>query len=68
MPFKATGRRTEITAFCLGRPLKKGKSHRCLLKKIREHLRKEKHQFITTEELDTYTGIASELINQYFTD
>jgi len=47
---------------------KSEKSHRCLLKKIREHLGKEKHQFITTEELANYTGISLELIQQYLTD
>jgi len=47
---------------------KSEKSGRRLLKKIREQLGKEEHQFITTEEFADYTGITSELIQQYLTD
>ena len=47
---------------------KSEKSGRRLLKKIRERLGKENHQFITTGEFASYTGITPELINQYLTD
>ncbi|MBI9062632.1 MAG: hypothetical protein JEZ14_11660 [Marinilabiliaceae bacterium] len=47
---------------------KSEKSGRRLLKKIRERLGKEDHQFVTTEEFANYTGIALELIQQYLTD
>ncbi len=47
---------------------KSEKSGRRLLKKIREELGKEDHQFITTEEFAKYTGINKETINQYLLD
>ncbi len=47
---------------------KSEKSGRRLLKKIREQLGKDKHQFITTEEFASYTDIAPELMQQYLTD
>ncbi|TAJ04868.1 hypothetical protein DMA11_23740 [Marinilabiliaceae bacterium JC017] len=47
---------------------KSEKSGRRLLKKIREQLGKEDHQFITTEEFAEYTGIATQLIQRYLTD
>jgi len=47
---------------------KSEKSGRRLLKKIREQLGKENHQFITTEEFANYTGISLEMIQQYLTD
>ncbi len=47
---------------------KSEKSGQRLLKKIREQLDKENHQFITAEEFADYTGITSELIQQYLTD
>lgn len=47
---------------------KSEKSGRRLLKKIREQLGKDDHQFITLEEFANYTGISSELIQQYLMD
>jgi len=47
---------------------KSEKSGQRLLKKIREQLGKNDHQFITTDEFANYTGIAPELIEQYLAD
>ena len=47
---------------------KSEKSGQRLLKKIREHLGKNNHQFITTEEFANYTGISMELIELYLAD
>ena len=48
-----------------------GKSERygrMLLQKIKAHLKKEEHQFITIEEFCQYTGINKEIIIPYLVD
>lgn len=45
-----------------------GKSERYgryLLKKIKDDLRKEDHQFVTINEFSAFTGIDQELVNQF---
>jgi hypothetical protein len=45
-----------------------GKSERygrSLLKRIKDHFKKDDHQFITVDEFCTYTGIKHELVNEY---
>ena len=45
-----------------------GKSERYgryLIKKIKDDLQKEDHQFITTNEFSEFTGIDLELVNQF---
>lgn len=45
-----------------------GKSERygrLLLRKIKNHLNKEDHQFVTIEEFCTYTGLKIENVTQY---
>ncbi|MEQ8241270.1 MAG: hypothetical protein RIA69_18795 [Cyclobacteriaceae bacterium] len=45
-----------------------GKSERYgryLLKKIKDDLQKEDHQFITINEFSAFTGIDQELVNQF---
>ncbi len=45
-----------------------GKSERygrLLLRKIKMHLNKEHHQFVTIEEFCTYTGLKIENVTQY---
>ncbi len=45
-----------------------GKSERYgryLLKKIKDDLQKEDHQFVTINEFSTFTGIDQELVNQF---
>jgi len=47
---------------------KSEQSGRKLLKKIRENLGKQEHQFITVEEFAVYTGISLDKIRNYITD
>ena len=45
-----------------------GKSERygrSLLKRIKDHLKKDDHQFVTVDEFCTYTGIKVDLVNDY---
>ena len=45
-----------------------GKSERYgryLLKKIKDDLKKEDHQFVTINEFSNFTGIDQELVNQF---
>ncbi|MBN2166740.1 MAG: hypothetical protein JW717_10720 [Marinilabiliaceae bacterium] len=44
---------------------KSEKSGQRLLKRIKEELGKEDHQFITTDEFSKYTGISKEIIVKY---
>lgn len=44
---------------------KSEKSGQRLLKRIKEDLGKENHQFITTDEFSIYTGISKEIILEY---
>ncbi|WP_339610582.1 hypothetical protein [uncultured Planktosalinus sp.] len=48
-----------------------GKSERHarnLLSKIREYLNKEPHQFVTTEEFASFTGIKKEVVEEFIID
>ena len=47
---------------------KSEQSGRRLLKKIRETLGKQEHQFITVEEFAMYTGISLDMIRDYIND
>ena len=44
---------------------KSEKSGQRLLRKIKNELGKQEHQFITKDEFATYSGISIELISQY---
>lgn len=47
---------------------KSEKASRRLLHVIRKALGKEAHQYITTEDFANYTGIETNLVQQYLTD
>ncbi|TRX72706.1 hypothetical protein [Carboxylicivirga sp. M1479] len=47
---------------------KSEKASRRLLHRIKASLGKQEHQFITTDEFASHTGIKEELVLQYITD